>query len=543
MRFRDLRLSTKQTIGFGIILLFMTAANVYSIREMASIKAEIDEVTQSWLPKVIAISDIKLTSADLRRNQLQHAFAQNDSLKRQLEQAMKHAVNEINDHRDTYEQLVEAAASRHLSSAAEQGLYEDFDNNWIDYQDQSFEFFFLSRENRGTEAAALLNSSAREVYDDLSHSLDNLIEENKTDASLAAQRASNTFQSTRNITILLLIATVFTSIILILLLVRVMSVPLKRLVQAVRRVAEGDLEANAAIDSRDEFGELAQSFNQMTASLREAREKEQREAKLQAMAAELRIKASEAEARALQAENERKSRELEQARQLQMSMLPKTLPDIPGVDIGAVMIPATEVGGDYYDFWTEDDGMLTIAVGDATGHGLHAGTMVAAAKSLFNSLARKPSLVPTLQDASQALKEMGFHQMYMAITLAKFRDGMLRLSSAGMPYTLIYRAISGAIEEVVLKGMPLGSFPKFPYKEEDIQLNSNDVVLFMSDGGPEMFNDHGELLGEERTKELFKQCANKPAQEIVETMLASINAWSNGYQQEDDITFVALKVS
>ncbi|MEJ7700687.1 MAG: hypothetical protein WKF71_13720 [Pyrinomonadaceae bacterium] len=76
----------------------------------------------------------------------------------------------------------------------------------------------------------------------------------------------------------------------------------------------------------------------------------------------------------LHAENERRAKELEEARQLQLSMLPKKLPQIPNLEIAAYMKPATEVGGDYYDFHVGADGTLTVAVGDATGHGLKAGT-------------------------------------------------------------------------------------------------------------------------------------------------------------------------
>ena len=78
--------------------------------------------------------------------------------------------------------------------------------------------------------------------------------------------------------------------------------------------------------------------------------------------------------------NDRRAQELEEARHLQLSMLPKKLPNLPHLDIAAYMKTASEVGGDYYDFHLGEDGTLTIAVGDATGHGLKAGTMVSVVK-------------------------------------------------------------------------------------------------------------------------------------------------------------------
>ncbi|MGH7492261.1 MAG: SpoIIE family protein phosphatase [bacterium] len=258
--------------------------------------------------------------------------------------------------------------------------------------------------------------------------------------------------------------------------------------------------------------------------------------------AELRAEAAEARARAIQAENERKSLELEEARKLQLSMLPKTVPALPHFDIAVYMQTANEVGGDYYDFKLEDDGTLTAAVGDATGHGLQAGTMVAATKSLFNSLSHMPHPVPILAEASYALKGMGFHNMYMAMTVAKFKERHLRLATAGMPHTLIYRASSDWVEEVALKGLPLGSFSEVQYQWKDLNLNAGDAVLFMSDGLPEMFNAHGEILGEDRTKELFKEVGQVSSDQIVQHLVKAGKAWANGQPQNDDVTLVVVKV-
>jgi hypothetical protein len=226
----------------------------------------------------------------------------------------------------------------------------------------------------------------------------------------------------------------------------------------------------------------------------------------------------------LEAENARKTRELEEARQLQLSMLP------------------TEVGGDYYDFKLHDDGTLTAAIGDATGHGLQAGTMVAATKSLFNSHADESEPVSILQKTTKALKAMGFSRMYMALTIAKFKYHQMQIATAGMPFTLVYRAKSGHVEEVVLKGMPLGSFADFPYQQKKLSLNEGDIVLFMSDGLPEMFNEQRESLGDERVKTLFVEAGQKSSEQLIEHLVKAGKEWANGRAQEDDVTFVVLKM-
>ena len=81
-------------------------------------------------------------------------------------------------------------------------------------------------------------------------------------------------------------------------------------------------------------------------------------------------------AQAAEAENSRKSQELEEARKLQLALLPEKLPDLPNLQIAVYMKTATEVGGDYYDFYISADGTLNVAMGDATGHGMQAGTVV-----------------------------------------------------------------------------------------------------------------------------------------------------------------------
>jgi serine phosphatase RsbU (regulator of sigma subunit) len=244
----------------------------------------------------------------------------------------------------------------------------------------------------------------------------------------------------------------------------------------------------------------------------------------------------------LEAEIEQKNRELEEARKLQISMLPCTIPKLPKCDIGVYMQTATEVGGDYYDFSLCEDGTLTIAIGDATGHGLHAGIMVAATKSLFNALSHEPNPVHILSETSTALRAMGFKGMYMAMTVAKLKDRKIHLSAAGMPFTLLYRASTKCVHELILKGLPLGNPIDYPYQEETLDLKPDDSVLFMSDGFIELFNQHGEMLGNEIAKLSFGEAASGSPDEIIKHLVETGNHWSHGMNQQDDITFVVMKM-
>lgn len=260
-----------------------------------------------------------------------------------------------------------------------------------------------------------------------------------------------------------------------------------------------------------------------------------REAKLRAEAAEL-------QARVLEAENARKTQELEAARKLQLSMLPQTIPQLPHCNIAVYMQTATEVGGDYYDFKLHEDGTLTAALGDATGHGLRAGTMVTATKSLFNALAEEPEPAQILRKAAKALKAMGFRELFMALTVIKLKEQRLQIAAAGMPFALLYRAATGQVEEVMLKGMPLGSFADFQYQQQELVLHKDDTVLLMSDGFMETFDAQGEMLGEEPAKALFAEAAQRSPEQIIAHLVAGGKAWAGDRPQDDDVTFLVIKV-
>jgi serine phosphatase RsbU (regulator of sigma subunit) len=254
------------------------------------------------------------------------------------------------------------------------------------------------------------------------------------------------------------------------------------------------------------------------------------------------IAEQEVEKTLLEVENVRQSKELEEARQLQLSMLPKEVPQHPHLEIAAYMKTATEVGGDYYDFKSHEDGTLTLVIGDATGHGMQAGTMVSATKSLFYALADEPETLIFLSKASKAIKEMNLKKMYMALTIARFKDDHLQIAAAGMPFPLIYRSATGIIEEIELKGMPLGSVASFPYKDKNLSLNKNDTILLMSDGLEEMFNPQNEILGSDRVKIVFDNSAQKSAEEIINQLINAGESWADGRDQEDDVTFVVIKI-
>ncbi len=244
----------------------------------------------------------------------------------------------------------------------------------------------------------------------------------------------------------------------------------------------------------------------------------------------------------VEAENQRRAAELEEARQLQLSMLPKKLPNLPHLDIAAYMKTASEVGGDYYDFHTSEDGTLTIAVGDATGHGLKAGTLVSVVKSLFISLAYHPDIPHIFQRQTRVLKEMKLRGLFMAMTMVKLKERQLSFCIAGMPPLYIYRAATNTVEEIFIKALPLGGIANYQYRQEERELASGDVIVMMSDGLPERFNDANEMFDYENVRALLASVGNLAPQEIIDRMVKAGDEWAGSRAQDDDVTFVVAKV-
>ena len=253
------------------------------------------------------------------------------------------------------------------------------------------------------------------------------------------------------------------------------------------------------------------------------------------------LKESEEQNRIIQADNARKTRELEEARQLQLSMLPKTLPTLPHLDIAVYMKTSSEVGGDYYDFTVDDDGTLTAAIGDATGHGMKAGTIVSMIKTLFVSSGARMDMKTFFTQSSDTLKGLELGRLMMAFIMLKIRVDKIEFANAGMPPLFIYREGSKVVEEIMIHGMPLGAMKRFPYDIRELDISSGDTILLLSDGLPELRNRNNEQYGYERVKQEFMISADKSPGEIVEYLKNSALEWSNGTEPDDDVTFVVIK--
>ncbi len=245
--------------------------------------------------------------------------------------------------------------------------------------------------------------------------------------------------------------------------------------------------------------------------------------------------------RILEADNARKTQELEEARQLQLSLLPKDVPKLDYLDIAVLMRTATEVGGDYYDFHCGEDGTLTIVIGDATGHGMKAGNMVISIKSLFNSLPADMEIPNFFNRCTSIIKRMNMKQLYMCLSIIRILDHKVIVSSAGMPPILLYEKKSKDLKEILLKGMPLGAVDEFPYQQIEIEVSGGDTLLLMTDGFPDLFNESNEILDYTRAGLHFKEIADSSPDKIISHLNKAADQWRGNNPLNDDMTFIVIK--
>ena len=239
-------------------------------------------------------------------------------------------------------------------------------------------------------------------------------------------------------------------------------------------------------------------------------------------------------------EDERRNKELEEARKLQNSLLPKKIPSRKEYDISVYLKSATEVGGDYYDFIENDNNDLYAICGDATGHGVVSGIMVSVTKAGLNGINMDdPSKI--LNDLNSIVKRVNFGRLRMSLSVAKINNGSIELSSAAMPPTYYYNAKSNSVEEILVPNLPLGGIEgeKFDGVKKDFK--KGDVVVMISDGLPELPNKEDVLLDYPKVFECIKNNCNESADEIKDALVRMSDSWADGLMNPDDITIVVIK--
>ena len=241
-----------------------------------------------------------------------------------------------------------------------------------------------------------------------------------------------------------------------------------------------------------------------------------------------------------QIEEDRKNNELAAARDLQQSMLPKENPKRADLDIATFIRSSTEVGGDYYDFFPQPDGVIFSVCGDATGHGVSSGMMVSVTKAGLNGINPvKPNKI--LQRLNGVVKRIDLGTLRMSLNIAEITTDEIFLSSAAMPPIYLYKAATKQVEEFMNNGLPLGGLRDEDFVLENRKFEAGDVLVQLSDGLPEAPNLAGEMYDYERLSSLIQNSCHLSAQEIIDVLIKSVDEWMQGKRNPDDITLVVTK--
>ncbi len=239
-------------------------------------------------------------------------------------------------------------------------------------------------------------------------------------------------------------------------------------------------------------------------------------------------------------EGKRKAKEIEEAQNLQISLLPKKNPVINGLEITTYLKCASEVGGDYFDFLQNDNGTLYSICGDATGHGVTSGIMVAVTKAALNGIELEdPSAM--MQKLNKIVRKINFGTLRMSLSIAAVSKDSITISSAAMPPTYFFSANNNLLEELMISNLPLGGMDKEKFTSVNRDFNKGDIFVMLSDGLPELPNAKNELLDYANVFKCISENTLNSAEQIKESLIKLSDDWANGLMNPDDITIVVIK--
>jgi len=236
--------------------------------------------------------------------------------------------------------------------------------------------------------------------------------------------------------------------------------------------------------------------------------------------------------------------ELRFAREVQISMLPEAPPQLEWADVAGISLPATEVGGDYYDYYVVD-GRLAIVCGDVAGHGLASGITLSALRSGF-TLLRDQLLDPAhvLDRLQEVVTQSSRRRMMVTISvlLLDHETHQATIASAGHPPLLHVRGATGETQLIELFAPPLGARLGATVPQRVMPFASGDTFVLHSDGIYETVNASGDEYGLDRLARIVAAC-DGTAEEVRDAVLRDVESFRGDEPQEDDVTLVVVRIA
>ena len=232
---------------------------------------------------------------------------------------------------------------------------------------------------------------------------------------------------------------------------------------------------------------------------------------------------------------------LEQAVQIQKSLLPKRAPKIEGYDIFGHSHPAEFVGGDFYDYFQFEEGNFGVSLGDASGHGFPAALLVRdVVIGLRMGLAKELRIIHTLKKLNEVIQRSTYSTNFVSLFIGEIETGgHLFYANAGHPAPFLVKGKE--IEDLDATGITLGFMPEIDLHRSYVRMESGSTLVIYSDGIIERENEEEELYGIERFKNLVMQHQGLTASELIKLIFDTVFDFGNQTSWEDDATVVVIK--
>lgn len=303
------------------------------------------------------------------------------------------------------------------------------------------------------------------------------------------------------------------------------TAPILALEEGAMIIGDGNLEHRLQVESGDEIQQLGETFNRMAGDLAQ-------------YIHDLTVAT---------ASRERIQSELKLATDIQVSLLPRSFPPFPerkDIDLYALMDPAKEVGGDFYDFFFLDDHRICLIIGDVSDKGVPAALYMMVAKTLLKSEALRDATPAEILERTNSILVLDNESSMFVTVFCAILDtdnGQLDCANAGHLPPVIQQADGSTACHCFSPGFVLGPMPDISYKTELITLQPGELLLLYTDGVNEAVNPALEEYGEQRLLTCVKSYPAGTPEQIIHAIRAEVQTFANGAPQSDDITMLALR--
>jgi len=305
-------------------------------------------------------------------------------------------------------------------------------------------------------------------------------------------------------------------IFLTMLLAKNLSIPFKEIVQTLRWVRNGRFDKKVQVTTNDEIGYTGDVINEMTVGLKE---------------------------------RERLQQSLDIAMEVQQNLLPGKDPEIEGLDIAGTSIYCEETGGDYYDYLlTAENGQkkICVVVGDVADHGIPSALLMTTARAFLRQrTSRSGELDQVVADVNRQLtRDVEESGRFMTLFICEIdRDNqIIHWVNAGHDPAMIYDREGGEFEELAGNALPLGVSETTAYQKLDKKIMPGQIIMMGTDGIWEAQNPQGEMFGKERSKDIIRENAGRPAKDIMQAVIKAVDRFCHPLQKADDVTLVITKI-